>query len=285
MPFSLREAVSVKGHGLVNEDEYCCLPEAAWVLDGASGVGEQRLPATTDAEWYVREFSAALFDQLVKAPGADSKALLRNAIRVLRHRYETALVEGAPEYPPSAAFIMAREKKHHVEICALGDCAAMCRTMEGSFVYTGGNDSAIDGASLSKLMAAQRDFPEASHDEIRERLAPALRENRALMNSPEGYWILSFADAAFNHMRIVEVDADRDSPVLLMTDGFLRGIPMLSHGEAELFYNLVLERGANEACKMIRGRESGDLSCRDFPRFKIHDDATCVVLMLDKDLS
>ncbi|PQA89307.1 protein phosphatase 2C domain-containing protein [Hyphococcus luteus] len=285
MPFSLRALASDKGEGNVNEDQFGYLPHAAWVIDGASSVGAQKLPAKSDAKWYASHFSAILQDQLEQFPGAESKELLRNVIRILRKQYKAALAGSVPEFPPSAAFIMAREKEDLIEISALGDCAALYQAHEGPLVHMEGNETPIDGESLRKLKDAQKKQPEASHSEIRQLLASTLRENRARMNTPNGYWILSIEEEAVDHIRVANVKLDKNSPILLMSDGFTRGIFMLSNASVQSFYNTVIEDGAIEICKRIRRQEAADQDCRTFPRFKVHDDATCLMLTLEKTFS
>ncbi len=290
MALTILDSLCLGGDGEHNEDLCGAAGDAAWVLDGATGVSPpgglaaDLAEGTSDAAWYVARFDAALRDAIAAQPGAETRTLLRRAMGAVEADYRDALGgrpgPGFPHpFPPSAAFVMARRMEDGLEIVGLGDCAALFAAADGRIgCFTGDHASPIDKESIARLKAEQEKHPDAPHREIIERMKPVLRRNRARMNTPEGYWILSFSSEALEHMRAARVSIAHDKPVMLMSDGFTRCLQMPDRISEAQLYERVLSNGAAQTAAALRRAEEEDASCRRFPRFKKSDDAACLVV-------
>ncbi|MEM8936107.1 MAG: hypothetical protein AAGC77_06840 [Pseudomonadota bacterium] len=279
--------VSLPGDGRVNEDFQGSVGAAAWVLDGATGVGEDALDAPSDAYWFVRTFGRRLESALTIAPKKPYAQLIRDSTLLVKREFDEAVPGPAPDYPPSAAFILVRvisaaDDGIELELAALGDCAAYVRTVAGAIEgFDGAGSTPIDTVSLDALKRAHRDFPDASTEVVSDLLRPVLQSNRQRMNTPDGYWILSFDERAADHL-VTEVKlVDPTAPIILASDGFTRAIDMLGLETPEAFYARVINDGPDAVARDVRAIENSDTSCRRYPRLKCRDDATCVVLSVD----
>ncbi|MEM9170524.1 MAG: hypothetical protein AAGC56_12830 [Pseudomonadota bacterium] len=287
MGLKIVAAASLQGDGPANEDLVGGAHAAAWVLDGATGVGADALNAPSDAHWFVHAFDRRLTEALTAAPGAPASHAVREATRAVADDYAAALPRPSPDYPPSAAFVMARALGETadgiaLELVALGDCSAYVKTVEGLVeVFDGAGPTPIDARSLDALKRMQDASPDATPNEISARLRPVLRSNRDRMNVVGGYWILSLDAVAADHLvrRIVRVD--RGAPIVLASDGFTRAVDMLALDPPDVFYAHVVREGPEAVAHAVRAAEAADADCRRFPRFKRSDDATCAVLLIE----
>ena len=283
MPLTILDAVSLKGEGAQNEDACGAQGGAAWVLDGATGVAASTIAGdVSDAAWYAAEVNAELGAAVRRHPDAAAPALLRETIERVAQGYQAAIAgHEDPAFPPSAAFVMLQAHGREVAFTGLGDCAALFATAGGGVGYFEPDEERrIDNESLRRLVAEQEKTPDADHAAITARLTPVLRRNRSRMNTPEGYWILSFSLAALDHLHTRRVEVDQGAPIILMSDGFTRALAMLDGMDPARLYDAILSDGAAAIGERLRRAEAEDASCRRHPRFKKSDDATCLVVSL-----
>ena len=273
-------ATTIKGDGRVNEDVHRVGGAAAWVIDGATGVTPAVLGGMSDAAWYAQTLDQALAAAIDEHADAETPRIAAEAIRSIRRRYAAAIGAGASEtYPPSAAFAMVRAIAGGIEASALGDCAVVYRHASGDVRrFTSRSIAHIEAATLDILKAAQEAHPAAASDEILEMMKPHIRRNRKLMNTPDGYWILSIHEAAAAHIAIETLAAAPNSPLLLMSDGFSRLIDIFGVVDETGLYEAVLKEGPDVLAGRLRSLEAADADCRRFARMKTSDDATCIVV-------
>ncbi len=280
MAINIAASVSIKGDGAENEDLFGCEGVRAWVLDGATGLGPSVIGGGTDARWFVDVINASFRRILKENPKAPTHDLMRASIRSVQDEYAVAAQNAdTPVHPPSAAFAMLCAQGNRIELSSLGDCAALYEKTDGTIGnFQSKHISQLEEVSLARLREEQRTFPEASHQALVGRLGPQLRANRAKMNKPDGYWILSFSGDAVEHLHVEKIEIAKGTPVILMSDGFTRAFEMLDDMDNAALYKTVLEKGPAYVAREIRDREENDSTCRQFPRFKKSDDATCIVV-------
>jgi hypothetical protein len=115
------------GDGAANDDVVGGFGPAAWVIDGATGLGDPLLPGPSDAAWYAQSLDRALRQAFESEPESPTPALLRRAVAEVRADFEKQRLRapaGAHENP-SAAFVMIRAVDDAVELTSLGDCQAI----------------------------------------------------------------------------------------------------------------------------------------------------------------
>jgi serine/threonine protein phosphatase PrpC len=76
------------------------------------------------------------------------------------------------------------------------------------------------------------------------------------------------------------VVAPEETIVLLCSDGFLALASDYERYDADALLAACLSRGLKPLCDELRDIERGDREGRRFPRFKVSDDATAVVVRI-----
>lgn len=277
----LRIEIAATDHqGAVNEDIVGHCGDAAWVIDGATGIGASLLEEPSDAAWLAQTASRFLADVLRTHPAMPTADVLRTVMAqcgeaLLRQRVREP--EGHHELP-SAAFAMVRAVDGMAEITTLADCRVVAADADGAARLWGSAAlDAIEGRTLAALRGVLAEDPAITPDALKERLMPGLVANRRLMNRDGGYWVLGTEPAAADHVWQARIPLRAGQRFAIASDGFLR--------LAELFdvagpADFLAIRSADEWRRWIdalRALERAPGSLRRFARVKPHDDASLVV--------
>ncbi|ESQ79972.1 protein phosphatase 2C domain-containing protein [Asticcacaulis sp. YBE204] len=256
-----------------NEDMIGQSADAVWLLDGATSLGPSRF-AVSEARWLVEKVSAAL--ETVRG-GIEDR--LRAVIATVRVDYESFGPIAAEAFAmPSAGLCWVRRDGDVLEIATLGDVKAWVIAPEGSQrVFGGGALEELDAKSLEVLQQVQAEHGPLSLAAARVFVDPTLRDKRALMNTQDGYWVLSLDPACLKGLEIVRVPVAEVTHILMATDGFYDlwktyGVPF-----DEVFAGLLAGEGA-ALTERLRAIERADPDGVTYPRFKIHDDASFVLI-------
>src|SRR3546814_10784032 len=84
--FNVRLAETRSG-AAANEDVVGYTDFAAWVIDGASGIGENLVSAVSDAQWFAQRVDRELRDLLASKPTMPFEDLFAAVIRHCRSSY------------------------------------------------------------------------------------------------------------------------------------------------------------------------------------------------------
>jgi hypothetical protein len=276
----LRIEIAATDHqGAVNEDVVGHCGDAAWVIDGATGIGASLLEEPSDAAWLAQTASRFLADVLRTHPAMPMVDVLRSVMAqcgeaLLRQRVREP--EGHHELP-SAAFAMVRAVDGMAEITTLADCRVVAADADGVARLWGSSAGCDRRAHLAALREILAEDPAITPDALKERLMPGLVANRRLMNRDGGYWVLGTEPAAADHVWQARIPLRVGQRFAIASDGFLR--------LAELFdvagpADFLAIRSADEWRRWIdalRALERAPGSLRRFARVKPHDDASLVV--------
>ena len=270
--------------GRPNEDAVGHLKRSAWVVDGATGLGETRyLPGPSDAAWLVQvcdRFLSCAADR----PDYGPRRLISEMLEHLKERLETEIRE-PPEQAfaqPSAGLVLVRLRKGRLEWARLGDCKAIFLTEDGNVRSTPKPSLArLDARVLrrmTKLLEAGIDPAEARRSVLAD-----LRDNRGLLNRPSGYWAVAADPAAARHAAFGNFDLGETGAItaLLVTDGFYRLVDTFKIVDSDGDLIRASQRlGLAEMTRRLRVAEAADPACRDYPRFKPHDDSTAALIRI-----
>jgi hypothetical protein len=277
MKLRIVESVTEPG-AAVNEDSWGTNGEAVWVMDGATGVWpEQRLSERSDAAWFVEQCDHAL-TRLFRGD-RDPRDVLgevaSSAAALARHLY--AIDDAAPHALPSASFASARIVADRLQFTNLGDCITLWRSGSGPARRFGTSGvTALDeklSARVQALLASG-----LSMEQARPQIMAMARQHRMLMNQPGGYWIMDFSGLGAAHAEVETVAEEGPLRLLLMSDGFSRLVDVYGRYDLDGLLAAACSRGLAELFEELREIEADDERCTTFPRNKVRDDATAVLL-------
>ncbi|OIQ59779.1 hypothetical protein MOTE_10350 [Moorella thermoacetica] len=269
------EAATIPG-GEVNHDAYGVVPGPAWCLwavDGATALA----PAGEDE---LQAFVKCVNEEIGKHV-ADPRVPLRRAMAAAAGAV-LADFSGFPRQPwerPSCSVALARLDGKHLEYFVLGDAAVVADTPDGVRVFSGKEGIArLDRIAVQEKTRLQLEKGMSSR-EARAAIQPTLRKHRAMMNTPEGYWIFNGDPEACLHAVCGSVDVPPGGRVVAATDGFIRLVDTLAVFPDWGDLLSVLKRSSlQDLLRLLREAEDRDPECLAHPRFWIYDDATAVYL-------
>lgn len=275
---NLRRAT--RAGGAVNEDRVGASGSYFWALDGATGLTPGRwLPGPSDAAWFANTWSDAL-----AAFAADASSPFELIVRAhahVMHAVRRSRLDGGESGEPTwpaMALALAQIGEGKLRLCNIGDCSALLRRA-GEHTRRLGSSKVdqFDATALDIFQNAQR--AGASYAEAASLSKKQILRNRALANTPGGYWVVDPTDRWLDHVECFEVAFQPDAELLLATDGFMRVLD--PYGIASCHCDVLEfcdELGLSAVIDRIRSVEADDPECRVFPRLKPSDDASAIWL-------
>lgn len=264
-----------------NEDRIGWNESAAFVIDGATGLGEPVIaPPQSDAAWiaeWARERMAAEL-----APDRSLRDVVRGLCTSARERFLAAATAEIERYRhPSASFQSLRLTDGGLEIAGLGDCSLFLRDGGGTLTRHSGLRAGRSGEQSSARMALNRTGGlDAEGEGFRdaETLA-ALRTSRARQNREGGVWLLGIHPDAGDHIRIEMPTARLPMLGLLCSDGFADAVDNYALHSAASLMDRAERDGLGPLLAEIRRIERDiDPKGLQFPRYKRSDDASAVLV-------
>lgn len=287
---SIQEAFSAAGDG-VNDDVTGHRGNAAWVIDGATDIGDGPLVGgASDAAWLAATIGAWLETSNLPARLEDAipelTAHAASAFEAARRRAPTGRFEH-----PSAAGVIVRLEGRELACLALGDCSLVVGQPGGDVMRYGIADEAEAGdawlAEQLRAAAGSRREREAAGrlaaGPISEETSGAagllaiLRAARAYMNVSPGYGVFSITAPPADYIVTERVPVATGTRILIASDGFMRLVDVFQRYTLDDLLAATFERGIVAMVDELRELERGDGDCLAFPRAKCSDDASAVI--------
>lgn len=265
----------------VNEDVVGHDRDAAWVIDGATGVGPALMDAPSDAAWLARTADAALRRVLAEKPDLPTRDVVRRTILACRDALAEQAVRPAsgPHEHPSAAFAMVRRIGARIELCGLADCRILYRGDDGGVrVFSDRSLDAVEATTLAALRALLDTEPDLAPAALLARLMPRLAANRARMNRGGGYWVLGTDPAAADRLALRTLPARPGQRFAIASDGFLRLVELFGAATPAAVLDIRDPADWQTWLARLRALETEPGAYRRYPRCKLHDDASLVAL-------
>lgn len=270
------EAISLAGdRARQNDDALGFQRNGAWVIDGATDLGETPLTRTaSDASWIAQVANTSLNAWTY----GDLREAVRTASEVAANAF-SYLTRGQSlerwQLPTASLLMLTESERGVVEGIDLGDCRVFALDGDGAHVV-GGHGGLDDEV---RLAASQ---PEADKPLLKRKAAiDTLRRNRAAINQEGGrHWTFGLQPACADHARTWSLRLKRPAHLLLMTDGFAALSDRYKAYEPAALVNAAIDVGLQALGRELRAIETADASATLHPRFKQSDDATAVLLRL-----
>lgn len=270
MRFDILQSISLCGDpASANDDRVGAGDALAWVIDGATDLGEPGLVGTRGgAAWIAQEANAAF----AGAGDATVETLCKGVIARIARRFDAVRTREplAAWELPSASFIVARAGDRRVDLAWAGDCTALVRS--GGVVERAGfqrqarDEEVAHAASLAEHGLGTKERPAPILD--------SLRESRAR----PGRFMLGVDPAAMLPLGTGIVPCGYGDEVLLMTDGFAALVDSYDTFDEDGLMAAVAQEGLAALAVRLRAIEAADAACARYPRFKQSDDATAIWL-------
>ena len=260
----------------VNEDACGTSGRFAWIADGAGAAGPSHFARHgSDAAWLVREVGRCL-DRLLddNDPDVDVETACGVLETYLDAEWGTRKT-GDPAGGPTCCLLVARiDDDRRVEMAVIGDVVALAPDADGQIqVITDERVKPFEALSLAALGTAPRldgDMPAAARARI--------QANRALMNMPAGFPLVCPNAEWADQMITAEIVLPPRKPLVLVSDGFYRLVDVFGrYTDASLYAACAAGRG-DALLAELRAIEHEDAGMSRYPRFKVHDDATLLVV-------
>ncbi|MGH9578007.1 MAG: protein phosphatase 2C domain-containing protein, partial [Terriglobales bacterium] len=179
---------------------------------------------------------------------------------------------------PAASFALVRLLGEEVEIARLGDCLVLLERRDGT-VQTLEHPvleqiERTTRRTILELRAAGVTDPR----EIRQRMMPVLRTQRRRRNLPDGYGVLAPEQDCVAMLHIDYLPTSALRRILLASDGYYRLVDHYREMTDAVLVRRTAGRGAAQLLKDLRAIEAGDPMGEIYPRLKISDDATALLV-------
>lgn len=258
----------------VNEDALAVTVSSLIIIDGATGLTENRQPGwSSDARWFSHRLTTLLEERLDDI-STSIASILATCLSDLRIEFGA---EHSTELGPSASVLIARLHGGALDIYSLGDCLALIGTLDGTVHVlrdnaVGNLDSAVVH-HLQGVAAAQS----MSIAQARPLITDLLVRNRKLKNSPQGYWIADLSGTGVTHALTQTFAASNVRDVALMTDGFGASLDLVSlvTNPAEFLAGL-RTIGPTQLMNALFSRLDSDPEYTSYPRLKHIDDSSVI---------
>ena len=265
-----------------NEDKITVLDNAAWILDGATGLTGKRITEKeTDALWYVE----ALDDYLKKHINSskDIKEIIKNAIKEVKEKYSK--YDGFNDLEeidyPCAALALVRLNSKELEYYVIGDC---------TLIYSQENESIkeiVDRKLIGleeNILRKMREVSKVNNISVldaRRFCNDEVISVRKLKNKLNGYWILEFNEDAVDRGLYNKISINGEISICITSDGFSQFYDTFNLAEDyKAFINLLKESNVEDIFNTLYEEQEKDSNCNDYQRLKKRDDTSIIYFEL-----
>ena len=281
--FTVLDRISWPGHPDKPNEDICGVSgDWAWVIDTSIFPGTAPVVhETSDATWLARFADERLSNLAPQAE--DGVTLLRRVMEEARIAYRAvAPAERHEDFVtwPLGAMTLVRRRGNVLDAWTFGDTTAYVRQPDGSVQVLGDAPGLRDfeSAKAAELMQQAGSRPTAILGEpvflawLGER-----RERQRKSGIPAA--VLSFNPDAVDRLRHETVPCSEGTAILLASDGFSALVDLYQALDARALMESALASGLEPLAKLAREIETErDPDGRLYPRFKISDDTTALLL-------
>lgn len=258
----------------------------AWVIDGGTSLADENYlgAALGDVAWYADALSAALGRHAGRE--LSPRALHALAAGEVARDYAALVAARGVTVPlyacPIAAVTIIRITGGRAacrgDLFYLADCPAFTVDRDGKVTRITANENVeAETRVRDRVMAAQSSHGFAPKV-IMAAQTPWLRGRRELQLNAVPCPISTPAAGATFGGDEYAIDLGTTEAVVLMSDGYERFATDYAMGDDREMIAATLRDGAEAVLARVRALEAADSDCRAYPRLKMSDDATCLVL-------
>ncbi|WP_203553550.1 protein phosphatase 2C domain-containing protein [Bacillus sp. B15-48] len=286
--FNQIEYIHEKGSNHTNEDAYILKREEGLfaVIDGATGLGglPGSLAATTIKD-SIEEMP--LSKSLIESTQLANKILGQKTLKVTKAQSMKDILKERRSSCGLAAVKITKDTLQ-MEYVQTGDCMLFLQLTNGDIrMISYDHLSPLDSVSISKfhhllrLRSKDVEMNESIFQECRGEILDTLVENRRKMNTSEGYGVLDGSRDANEHIEYGLLSLKKVKKILLLSDGLQLPTKKASGQQAWLeTASFAFKSGLAQLYNHVHHLETGDPYCLAYPRLKLADDKTGILISL-----
>lgn len=280
--FTILDRISWPGHlEKANEDICGASGDWAWVIDTSIFPGTAPIMhAKSDAAW-LAGFADERLSNL--APHAeDGVALLRHVMEEARTAFMAVASRERHDFVtwPLGAMTLVRHRGSVLDVWTFGDTTAYIRQSNGTVLTLGDAPGLRDAESAraAELMQKAGSRPTAILDEpVFLAWLGDIRERHRKSGNPPA--LLSFDPRAADRLRHEMAPCEDGTVILLASDGFSALVDLYRAVDAKALMEAAIGSGLEPLAQKARDIETGaDPDGKLYPRFKVSDDTTAILL-------
>jgi hypothetical protein len=281
MHWTVLDLLSEPGR-VLNEDGCGTAGRLVWILDGAVARGQSRFSdAGSDAAWLV----GFVHDRLTEAAGhgGDSiSAVLVELERAINKAYGALPAGGQAVCPTTCLGLLKITDRDGdrllVEAGIVADSVVLLDTGNGVLAWSDDRVKPFEEQAFAVLSKHPRIGGDPS-----PQVWAQIQRNRERMNLPDGYAVVAPGRPWMPFAMRQEAKIAASAPVVLMSDGFFRLHDVFGRYSIDDLYRACVAGKARDLLRELRDLERSDPAGSTYRRFKIHDDATVMVVRATAD--
>lgn len=264
-----------------NEDACGACGRYAWVIDGTIMTGyPPLLHERSDATWLASFISARFAYHAQTAE--DGPTLVRRAIEDARAAFLAAMPPERedPLSWPVAALSLLQVRERTLEVWTLADTAAYVLDADGAF-HAAGEPAELrqtESALAAQMLRESGLSPEAVWEHAAFRTW--LTDQRRRANTDAGVPLLGIVPSAAERMHHQVIRPEGRTLALLATDGFSALAELYGAVSPCGLVQEAARSGLETLARRLRDIEHSDPKAERFPRFKVSDDATAILVRI-----
>lgn len=264
-----------------NEDRLAWNASSAFVVDGATGLGDQQFMTGfgSDAAW-IAEFAAKRLMSEV-TPEADFADIIRRISQDARISFE-ALAGDQPRYAwPVAALAGLRVTQNELQFAGLGDSVAYILHDDGREENLMALPDAFEReqAAARAHVARLGGIGAAGMATSDPKTLADLRRNRERQNTADGtVWSLSLVPETADHIATATIDIAAGATAIICSDGLADLVSLYGQYTPGALIRRAVTAGLPSLIKELRQLEREiDPEGLRYPRLKQSDDTTAIL--------
>ncbi len=257
------------------------------VIDGASGLsGINVTDGLSDPAWFAQRVNALLAEK-IHDPSLTIQQMLTQICNICLNEYlgftEIHKLETPPD-SPSASLSLLRVCGQSLEYYGLGDCVSVIEYKDNtSRVLHDDTISRFDNNVIKEMVRIHQESG-ISVLEARTRCNDLLIENRKKRNQPDGYWTLDIEGRGLAHATYEKLEYNQISSLSVFSDGFAQLVDVFHVFKTyEELHAAMKKTPLAELYRMLVAIQNRDPHANKYPRFKLRDDASCVIAKTKDD--
>ncbi|MBE5737215.1 MAG: hypothetical protein E7348_02320 [Clostridiales bacterium] len=256
---------TIKSH-FYNEDRFLVTNTLFAVIDGATGL--------TDENTFNKASKASKLAGFVKSQLANYKG---TDIIDFLHSLSILAFEKGHTKDCSCGISIVKVNEKTVELYCLGDCPILYQNKNGEVhTFTQTKLPKLDKIALNQMM----DYAKANNISIkkaRKYIDHTLKKHRALLNTPDGYWVFAPSEKPNFTVDTITIEKEQLKSIIVCSDGFAQCYNKLNifENEKQLFES---QLSVKDICLKVQRISKADKDYNLYPRFKLFDDTTVIKL-------